>query len=60
MIWLHEYEGMTYPEIGNRLGGSEATMRMRFNRALPRLAKKVAELQKGQFDDVLEDVDTAD
>jgi RNA polymerase sigma factor (sigma-70 family) len=57
VIWLHEYEELTFPEIARRLGAREDTVRMRFNRALPRLVKKVADLQKGHVDDVLADSD---
>jgi RNA polymerase sigma factor (sigma-70 family) len=56
VIWLHQYHELSFPEIGSRLGASEDTVRMRFHRALPRLAKKVAELQKGRFDAVLDEV----
>lgn len=60
VIWMHQYEELTFPEIGGRLGASEDTVRMRFKRALPRLAKKVAELQRGRFDEVLGEADAAD
>lgn len=53
VLWLHEYEGLTFPQIAEQLDSKEATVRMRFHRALPKLAKKVAELQKGQLDEVL-------
>jgi hypothetical protein len=35
--------------IGERLGISEDAARMRFGRALPKLARKVRELQRGEI-----------
>jgi len=53
VIWMHEYEHKTFAEIGRRLDMTEDSIRMRFNRALPRLARRVSELQSGQVDAAL-------
>jgi len=46
-ILMREWEGRSFPEIGAALGVGENAARMRFQRALPRLAGKVRELRKG-------------
>ena len=45
VILLHEFERLSHREIGERLGISTDAARVRFQRALPRLAKKVRELR---------------
>lgn len=47
VIWLREWEGLSFPAIGQRLGVAEEAARKRFERALPRLALRVAELRRG-------------
>ena len=54
-IWLHEWENLNFRQIGERLNISEDAARMRFQRALPKLAKRVQELQSGKVGDVLEE-----
>jgi len=47
VLWLREWDKLSFDEIGGRLGVSANTARMRFQRALPRLVRKVAELRSG-------------
>lgn len=53
VLWLHQYDELSFVEIATRLDMTADAVRMRFHRALPRLAKKVTELQKGQVEEVL-------
>ena len=53
VILLREFEGLGFAEIGERLGIGETGARMRFTRAIPRLADKVKQLQAGQLRDAL-------
>jgi RNA polymerase sigma-70 factor, ECF subfamily len=46
VIRLHEWERLSHAEIGERLGISTDAARVRFQRALPRLALKVAEQRR--------------
>lgn len=46
VIRLHEWERLSHEEIGRRLGISTDAARVRFQRALPRLAAKVAEIRR--------------
>ena len=48
VIVLREYEKMAFAAIGERLGIAENAARMRFQRALARLAAKVTALQRGE------------
>lgn len=47
VIWLHEWEGLTHVEIAARLGISHDAARVRFQRALPKLAKALERLRTG-------------
>ena len=51
VILLRQWEEKSFPEIGEELGVTEASARMRFNRALPKLGHKVAELRAAQGGD---------
>ena len=46
-LYLREWDGLGFAEIGERLGIGESAARMRYHRALPKLAKKVGELREG-------------
>ncbi len=46
VILLREHEGLSFAEVGEALGIQENTARMRFQRALPRLMKKVESLRR--------------
>ena len=46
VIWLREWEGLSFPEVGTRIGVAEDAARKRFERALPKLAVRVAELRR--------------
>lgn len=48
LIVLREWGGITFGEIGERLGIAENTARMRFARALGRLADRVESLRRGE------------
>lgn len=52
VLW-HEYDGLSFEEIAERLGLTKAAARMRFTRALPRLAEKVQMLRRGELADAL-------
>lgn len=45
VIWLHEFERLSHEAIGERLEISTDAARVRFQRALPKLALKVRELR---------------
>ena len=47
VIVMRQWSGRTFAEIGDDLGVPENTARMRFNRALARLADKVEGLRRG-------------
>ena len=53
VILLREFEGLSFAAIGERLGIGETGARMRFTRAIPRLADKVKQLQAGELRDAL-------
>jgi len=55
VILLHEWEGATFTEIGKELGIGENGARMKFNRALPKLAKKVEALKAGMLASMLDE-----
>lgn len=50
LILWREWEGMSFAEMGERLGVAEDAARMRFTRTLPKLARKVKELQQGEVE----------
>jgi RNA polymerase sigma-70 factor (ECF subfamily) len=54
ILW-REYEGVSFAELGQRLGMTEDAARMRFARALPRLARKLKALREGQLGSLLDD-----
>lgn len=58
VLWLREWEGQTFDEIGGRLGIAADAARMRFKRALPRLADKVVQLKDGRMARLLAEVDS--
>jgi len=47
VIVLRQWEGLEFGEIGKRLGLDANTARMRFHRALPKLADRMDEIQGG-------------
>jgi RNA polymerase sigma-70 factor (ECF subfamily) len=54
IVW-REYDGVPFAEIGARLGIAEAHARVRFQRALPKLGRKLQQLQQGRLGDALGD-----
>jgi RNA polymerase sigma-70 factor, ECF subfamily len=60
VIVLKQWDELAFPEIGERLGISESGARMRFQRALPKLAEKVQALKTGSYLDRLLDKNEPD
>lgn len=54
IVW-REYDELPFADIAARLGIPEAHARVRFQRALPKLGKKLQQLQQGQLDRALGD-----
>lgn len=50
ILLLRQWKELSYTEIGEQLGIGESAARMRFTRALPRLAKKVEQLRSGAIE----------
>lgn len=55
VIRMREWEGLSFPQLGEQLGISEEAARKRHARALPRLAGKLKMLQQGQWQRSLDD-----
>ena len=53
VILLREWEELGFPDVAARLGITESGARMRFNRALPKLAEKVRQLRSGGLSSVM-------
>jgi RNA polymerase sigma factor (sigma-70 family) len=58
ILW-REYEGVSFAELGARLGMAEDAARMRFARALPKLARKLKALRAGELGRLLAGDDDA-
>ena len=54
ILW-REYDGLPFAEVAARLGMSEDAARMRFGRALPKLAQKLKALRAGELGALLGD-----
>ena len=54
IIVLHQWESRTFEDIGGELRITPDAARMRHARAVSRLAKKVSQLRKGDWDDALD------
>jgi RNA polymerase sigma factor (sigma-70 family) len=54
ILW-REYEEASFAEVAARLGVAEDAARMRFARALPKLAKKLKVLRAGELDKLLQE-----
>ena len=52
-IRLRDWEELSFPEAGQRLGLSEEAMRKRYRRALPKLARKLELLRGGGWRDAI-------
>ena len=59
LILWREFDELSFREIAERLGCNENAARMRFQRALPRLAVKVAALKAGRVRRLLDEGDAA-
>lgn len=53
IVW-REFDGLPFAAIAERLAIDEAHARVRFQRALPKLGKKLQQLQQGHLDQALE------
>ncbi len=53
IVRAREYEGRSFVDIAKDLGMNEDAVRKRFNRALPKLARKVTELRAGRVERAL-------
>lgn len=54
IVLLREFEELPFAEVGKMMGLSEDAARMRFGRALPRLAEKIAQLRERGLSGALE------
>ena len=54
-VRLRDWEGLSFSEAGQQLGISDEAMRLRYRRALPRLAKKLDELRRGNWQSSIKD-----
>jgi RNA polymerase sigma-70 factor (ECF subfamily) len=52
LIVLRQWDNLEFAEIGARLGLAADAARMRFQRALPKLANKIQMLQRGELDEL--------
>jgi RNA polymerase sigma-70 factor (ECF subfamily) len=50
VLLLRQWHELEFAQVGARLGLSEDAARMRFQRALPKLARKLEELRAGRLD----------
>lgn len=55
LIVLRQWDELEFAQIGERLGISADNARMRFQRALPKLAVKIQLLQRGNFAELASD-----
>ena len=56
IIQWHDFDGLGFAEIGERLSMSEDGARSRHRRALARLRSQATRLERGQLEDLVEDV----
>jgi DNA-directed RNA polymerase specialized sigma24 family protein len=54
IIVLRQWDELEFSEIAARMGGSPDGARMRFQRALPKLALRIQRLQRGELEDLAE------
>lgn len=54
VLWLREWEGLSFPAIAGELEITEDAARMRLNRALPRLATQLERLRAGRLAESLD------
>lgn len=55
VVQLREFDELSFAEVGKRMEISEDAARMRFGRALPKLAEKVAQLRSRGLSSALDD-----
>lgn len=49
VIVLRQWDELEFAQIAEKIGGTADAARMRFQRALPKLAQKIQQLQRGEF-----------
>ena len=59
VITLRQWQGLSFADVGTRLAIAEDAARMRFQRALARLAQVVKRIQQGQLGQVLAEQESA-
>jgi RNA polymerase sigma-70 factor (ECF subfamily) len=52
VIVLREWEGLTFPELGDRIGISSNAARKRYNQAMLKLTGAVSALRNGNYSDI--------
>jgi RNA polymerase sigma-70 factor (ECF subfamily) len=55
VLWMREWEGRSFAEIAELLATTEDAARMRFQRAVPRLADRLEQLRAGRVAEALRD-----
>jgi RNA polymerase sigma-70 factor (ECF subfamily) len=55
VVVMRQSDGMQWEEIGEALGIGKSAARMRFERALPKLALKIQKLKNGRIGELLKD-----
>jgi RNA polymerase sigma-70 factor (ECF subfamily) len=53
VVYMRDYEDLTFAEIGQRLGLAEDAVRMRHRRAMPKLADTLVKLKRGDLASLL-------
>jgi RNA polymerase sigma-70 factor (ECF subfamily) len=51
VIVMRQWDELEFAEIAEKTGSTPDAVRMRFQRALPKLAQKIQQLQRGEFGD---------
>jgi RNA polymerase sigma factor (sigma-70 family) len=60
LVQWHDFDGAEFAEIGRRLSMSEEGARSRYRRALVRLRVQALRLKKGQVEDLVRELETAE
>ncbi|MCC7013020.1 MAG: sigma-70 family RNA polymerase sigma factor [Planctomycetes bacterium] len=60
LVQWHDFDGVEFAEIGDRLSMSEEGARSRYRRALARLRVQVERLKRGQTDDLVRELEASE
>ena len=60
LVQWHDFDGVEFAEIGERLSMSEEGARSRYRRSLARLRVQVARLKRGQTDDLVRELEATE